>query len=53
MSQAFAEIRHFWKCLGNSRNAYAIEEFPQLPRHLRKIQAFLEMPRQLRKFVIF
>jgi hypothetical protein len=22
MSQAFAEIRHFWKCLGNSGNAW-------------------------------
>jgi len=26
MSQGFAEIRHFWKCLG----------FPQLPRQLQK-----------------
>jgi hypothetical protein len=23
MSQAFAEIRHFRKCLGNSRNAWS------------------------------
>ena len=53
MLQGIEEIRHFWKSLGISRNAWAIEEFPQLPRHLQKLQAFLEMPRQLRKYLIF
>jgi len=38
LSQGFAEIQHFWKCLG----------FPQLPRHLQKMSyltmfIFLEM----------
>jgi len=32
MSQGIEEIRHFQKC-------QAIEEFPQLPRHLQKTQA--------------
>ncbi len=32
MSQAFAEIRHFRKCL----------DFPQLPRHLQKM-VFISM----------
>jgi hypothetical protein len=53
MSQAIEEISHFRKCLGNSGNALAIEEFPELPRHLQKFQAFPEMPRQLQKFLIF
>ncbi len=52
VSQAFAEIKHFRKCRGNSGNAEAIEGILELPRQLRKTQAFLEMPRQLRKFVI-
>jgi hypothetical protein len=38
---------------GISGNALAIEEFPELPRHLQKHQAFPEMPGQLRKFLIF
>jgi len=50
MSQAIVEIRHFRKSLGISRNAQAIEEFPQLSRQLQKHKAFPEMPRQLGKF---
>ena len=53
MSQGIEEIRHFRKCLGISRNAWAIEEFLELPRHLQKLQAFPEMPRQLGKFMSF
>jgi hypothetical protein len=43
ISQAFAEIRHFRKCLVISGNDWAIEEFPELPRHLQKYQAFAEV----------
>jgi len=52
MSKAIAEIRHFRKSLGLSRNAWLIEEFPELPRQLRKTQAFPEMPRQLGKILV-
>jgi hypothetical protein len=41
--QTFEEIRHFWILK-------AIEDIPELPRHLQKYQAFPEMPRQLRNF---
>jgi len=32
MSQGIEGIRHFWKSLGISRNALAIEGIPVLPR---------------------
>ncbi len=35
------------------RNAWAIAEILELPRHLQKLQAFPEMPRHFRKFYIF
>ncbi len=38
---------------GISGNAQAIEEFPELPRHLQKSQAFPEMTRHLQKFLWF
>ena len=38
---------------GISENAWAIEEIPELPRQLQKLQAFPEMPRQLGKLLIF
>jgi hypothetical protein len=50
VSKGIEGIRHFWKSLGISRNALAIEEILELPRQLQKHPAFREMPRQLRKF---
>ena len=35
MSQGIEEISHFRKSQGSSRNAEAIEEIPELPRHLQ------------------
>ena len=53
MLQGIEEISHFRKSLGIFRNAWEIEEIPELPRHLQKLQTFLEMPRQLEKLLIF
>ncbi len=51
MSQAFAEIRHFQKCLVISGKDYAIEEFSELPRHLQTLFVFFVMYAEVVTFV--